>query len=104
MSRAAGGTAARREMAPAEPGTGGQTRRVTAIVIAIALCVILFALGVIAPRLSRKAEHDVDRAAGKAEQHENPQTLPGRAARKSTEMVDTVADKASEAGRGVRGE
>jgi hypothetical protein len=76
----------------------------TAIALGIVLCVVLFLLGVIAPRLSRKAQHRVDKTAHKAERHEDPATLPGRMARKTTKTVDKAADKASEAGRSLRGE
>lgn len=75
----------------------------TAIALGVLLCVVLFILGLVAPRLSRKAEHGVDKTAGRAEGHENPHSLPGRAARQTTGTVDTAADKAAEAGRALRG-
>ena len=76
----------------------------TAIALGVVLCVVLFLLGVLAPRLSRRAQHGVDRASLKAERHESSHSMPGRAARKTTKAVDKAADKASEAGRSLRGE
>ena len=74
------------------------------IAVAIVLCIALLFLGILAPRLSRRAEGKINEKGGQLEERESQKGAPGRMAAKSTDKVRQAADNSSEAVRSVRGE
>lgn len=69
------------------------------IAIAILLCIVLLVLGIVAPRMSRKAQRKIDDKSQKLEGRESRHGPPGRMAAKSTDKAKQATDEASEAGR-----
>lgn len=74
---------------------------VLALVIVFVVSAVLFVLGFIAPRRSRKAERKVNEAlfSGERESGKAPGRLPPKALRKSLDESRKLADKSAEAGR-----
>lgn len=74
------------------------------VAIVVVTSVVLFVLGLVAPRKSRKAERKVDEAlfTGEAKSHEAPGRLPTKAMLKSLKESRKLADKSADAGRSTR--
>ena len=75
-----------------------------AFVIVVITCLVLFVLGLVMPRRSRKAERRINRAVFSGENRSR--RLPGRlvpkALRKSLQKSRDLADKSADAGRDIR--
>lgn len=75
------------------------------IALLVVACVLLFILGVVAPRFSRRAQQGVDTVLQKGQDTGHAHAgKAGDAMAKTDHAAETAADSAASAGRGVNSE